>query len=146
MNERFENFTFLILKAGKLIQKIKNIEMRKFGLKAVHVMCIYYLNRVKEGLTHAELVKVTLEDKAAISRALSTLKSKKYITYDEKKYNGLISLTNEGKEVADIIEKRANNAVNIVGEILTEEERNRFYQSLNSLTENLFKYCLALEN
>ncbi len=145
MNERFENFTFLILKAGKLIQKIKNIEMKKFGLKAVHVMCIYYLNRVKDGLTHAELVKATLEDKAAISRALSTLKSKHYITYDEKKYNGLVSLTEEGKEVADVIEKRASNAVNIVGEILTEEERNRFYQSLKSLTENLFKYCLTLE-
>ncbi len=145
MNERFENFTFLILKAGKLIQKIKNIEMKKFGLKAVHVMCIYYLNRVKEGLTHAELVKATLEDKAAISRALSTLKNKHYISYDEKKYNGLVLLTDEGKKVANVIEKRANNAVNIVGEILTEEERNRFYQSLKSLTENLFKYCLTLE-
>ncbi len=38
MNERFENFTFLILKAGKLIQKIKNIEMKKFGLKAVYLL------------------------------------------------------------------------------------------------------------
>ena len=43
MGDRFENFTLLIDKLGKIIQKIKNIEMKEYGLKAVHVMCIYQL-------------------------------------------------------------------------------------------------------
>ena len=145
MNNRFENFTFSILKAGKIIQKIKNIEVEEFNLKAVHVMCLYYLNQENNGLTNAELVKLTFEDKAAISRAAAYLKSKGYIDYDAKKYNAPLKITGEGKKVAEIIEERASNAVNAVGNIINDEERRNFYNTLNLLTNSLYEYYKKLE-
>lgn len=76
MERTFEQFTLLVLKINKLIQRIKTFEIRGYGLKAVHVLCVYFLNENPQGLTAAEIVKLTVEDKAAISRALAELKSK----------------------------------------------------------------------
>ena len=43
MDDVFELFTMTILKMSKLVQKIKSLEIHKFDLKAVHVMCLYHL-------------------------------------------------------------------------------------------------------
>ncbi len=140
MENRFENFTFLILRASKLIQKIKNLEMKEFDLKAVHVMCLYYLHNANGGLTSTELVKLTLEDKAAISRAIGLLEKKKLISYSYKKYNGLITITSQGLEVARLIDEKAMRAVNAGGSSLSEEERQNFYKTLRLITNNLDIY------
>ena len=74
MQDLFERFTTAILKLNKLVQRIKVHEMKKFGLKSVHVMCLYYLNSRPRGITAGELARMTLEDKAAISRALAEMR------------------------------------------------------------------------
>ncbi len=145
MEKRFENFTFLILKAGKLIQRIKNLEVKQYDLKAVHVMCIYYLYNSEKGLTSSELVKLTYEDKAAISRAIATLTEKKYVLYDNK-YQSLIKLTPKGIELAKVVEEKANKAVLDVGSILQDKEREDFYRILKNLTSKLSDYHDSLEN
>ena len=119
MENRFENFTVAILKLNKLIQKIKLYEMRDYGLKAIHVMCVYYL-RTRGELTASELSKLTLEDKAAISRAISFLNEKGFVNYDSNKYNAPIKLTDEGIKVSEYINRRAESAVNAGGGFLTE--------------------------
>lgn len=139
MNKTFENFTITILKLNKLIQKIKLYEIKDYGLKSIHVMCIYYLDKYKDGITASNLVKLTLEDKAAISRALNLLKKEEYVTYDAKKYNAKIYLTKKGEIIAKYIEKKANKAVDEV-EIFEKEERNTFYNSLESIYDNLKVY------
>ena len=48
--KRFENFTFLINKIYRDIQKIKLFELKKYGLKGSHMMCLYHLGREKEKL------------------------------------------------------------------------------------------------
>ena len=50
----FERFTVSVLKINKLIQKIKAFEIREYGLKAVHVLCVYFLNCSSDGLTASE--------------------------------------------------------------------------------------------
>lgn len=45
--KRFENFTFLINKIYRDIQKIKLFELKKYGLKGSHMMCLYHLGREK---------------------------------------------------------------------------------------------------
>ena len=139
MENRFENFTFYVLKANKLIQRIKNKKIEEFdtNLKAVHVMCIHLLNAEKEGLTNAEIVRGTLEDKAAISRALAQLKEWGYVSYEKRERGGKILLTQEGKRAADYISQAAQQAVDIGGKDLTEAERDIFYRCLKSITENL---------
>ena len=139
MENRFENFTVAILKLNKLIQKIKLYEMRDYGLKAIHVMCVYYL-RTRGELTASELSKLTLEDKAAISRAISFLNEKGFVNYDSNKYIAPIKLTDEGIKVSEYINRRAESAVNAGGGFLTEEERINFYSALELIAKNLKNY------
>lgn len=140
MEKRFENFTITILKLNKLVQKIKLYEMEEYGLKAIHVMCIYYLDEHRQGLTAGELVKLTLEDKAAISRALRLLREKGYVQYDTNRYNAAILLTLKGEQVAAFIRERAEKAVDAAGGSLSEEERSLFYRSISSIAERLKAY------
>ena len=69
MKERFQTFTVLIAKISRNIKKIKNQEMAEYGLRSVHVTCLYYLYS-SEALTATELCELCEEDKATISRGL----------------------------------------------------------------------------
>ena len=144
MENIFENFTITILKLNKLVQKIKNIEMQEYDLKTIHVMCMYYLDKYPKGLTASELTKLTLEDKAAISRALKVLQEKGYASYDPNKYNAEIRLTEDGKLLAAVIEEKADEAVSAGSYKFTEEERNSFYIQLKTIAENLENYYANL--
>lgn len=139
MENRFEKFTYLTFKITKLIQRIKNIEVHDLGLKAVHVMCIYNLNMSKDGLTSKELVDLTLEDKAAISRALSLLKKKNLIDY-KGGYNEPIILTTEGKKVAEYIKIKSEDALVKSSSDVTDEEREAMYSTLSKIERNIEDY------
>lgn len=140
MENIFENFTITILKLNKLVHKIKNFEMQGYDLKTIHVMCVYYLNNNPKGLTASELTKLTLEDKAAISRALKVLHEKGYANYDPNKYNAEIRLTDAGKKLAEIISRKADEAVSAGSYNFTEEQRVSFYSELKTIAENLENY------
>lgn len=141
--DRFENFTVSILKLNKLIHKIKLYEMEEYDLRAIHVMCVYYLN-TRGALTASELTRLTLEDKAAMSRALKTLADKGYIQYDKGGYNALISLTESGKTVAEKIDLKSKSAVESAGGHFTEEERKMLYSALSDVIANLENYYRSL--
>lgn len=138
MEGRFENFTVTILKLGKLVQKIKIAEMSAYGLKAIHVMCVYFAGI--SPVTAVELSRLTSEDKAAISRALSQLKQKGYVNYAAGAYNAEVTLTEEGKKLFGVINVRAGAAVNYAGKDLSEEERTVLYKALASISYNLEEY------
>jgi len=140
MENRFEKFTNLVLKTGKIIQRIKNIEMEEYGLKAVHVMCIYQLSKSLEGLTNKELVKLTYEDKAAISRALDLLKEKEIISSEPKKYNGIITLTEYGNKIADYICEKSDEALEKSGVGVSDQERIALYATLTKIEDNIEEY------
>lgn len=144
MRDRFENFTLTILKLNKLVQKIKLCEMGDYGLKAIHVMCVYCLNAAPDGLTASDLAKHTLEDKAAISRALSLLRAKGYVNYDPKKYNSPVKLTKEGEKIAAFVAERAHNAVEAGSNGLDDEKRAEFYCTLERIASNLTDYYETL--
>lgn len=141
MEALFENFTISVLKLNKLVNRIKQYEMEDYGLQSVHVMCLYYLARANDGIVAGELAKLTLEDKAAISRAVTLLAQKGYVTYDSRKYNTPVRLTEEGKAVAAYIDEKANRAV-LAGkdDALTPEQRDAFYASLAVIGKNLQTY------
>lgn len=144
MENIFENFTITILKLNKLVQKIKNFEMQEYGLKTIHVMCGYYLHENPDGLTASALAKLTLEDKAAISRALKTMQEKGLISYDPNKYNSHIQLTEKGREFAEAVKDKADRAVNAGSYDFTEDERRLFYKELGTIAVNLENYYSEL--
>ena len=140
MEKIFENFTTYILKISKLINRIKLYEMHEYDLKAIHVMCGYFLYENPDGLTGGELVKLTLEDKAAVSRAVKTLCERGLAIYNSKKYNSPIKLTDEGRKFAEYVNDRAIQAVEEGSATFTDEERAFFYKSLGVIAKNLENY------
>ena len=140
MENIFENFTMTILKINKSIQKLKQSEMREYGLKGVHVMCLYYLAE-RGKLTSSELIKLTYEDKVAISRALKQLADNGCVVCETKKYNAEVCLTEKGIVIANGVIEKINEAVKAVAARFGEDERKFFHNSLNAVADNLQKYC-----
>lgn len=144
MEQLFEDFTTAILSLNKLVQKIKTLEIGRYGLKSVHVMCLYHLNKNPQGLTAKELVDLTLEDKAAISRALKIMHDDGYVVYSENVRNSTITLTDDGKKIAADICNRAVKAVTASSVDFTADERAFFYKSLGVIVDNLKNYYKEL--
>ena len=138
MNQRFDAFVSGITSCYKYIQRIKSMEMTEFGLKGTHVMCLYYLRQNPAGLTATQLCGLCAEDKAAISRTLSELRSRGYITtLSEKAYRAMLTLTGAGHEIARKFDHLIEGWVCTGGDGLSEEERFDFYKSLATIADNL---------
>ena len=139
MKERFETFTVLIAKISRNIRKIKNQEMAEYGLRSVHVTCLYYLYS-SESLTATELCELCEEDKATISRALDFLEENGYIVCESKlakRYKSPIVLTEKGEELGKKITDKINFVLDEICIDLTEEERVEFYRSLAIISDSL---------
>jgi DNA-binding MarR family transcriptional regulator len=143
--ERFESFTSSVTKAYKSIQKIKIAEAEQIGLKPTHVMYMYYLGKNPEGLTHAELCKLCIEDKAAVSRGIVELTKKGFIKNSEensnRKYRTKIVLTDEGKQINNNLNEAIAIAVNKASKNLDEVDRENFYRVFFYITDNLDEIC-----
>lgn len=135
----FEQFSLLILKMSKIVQKIKALEMVPFDLKAVHVMILYLLRMHREGLSVSELCRQTMDDKAAVSRAVSVLRERGYVEPEDTRLSP-VRLTKEGEELAAYISGRAACAVSEGGVGLSDEERARFLLVMETICNNLEKY------
>ena len=143
--ERFESFTSSVTKAYKSIQKIKIAEAEQIGLKPSHVMYMYYLGKNTEGLTHSELCKLCIEDKAAVSRAVVELTKKGFIKNAEensnRKYRTKIILTEEGRQINRDLNEAIAIAVNKASKNLDEVDRENFYRVFFYITDNLDEIC-----
>ncbi len=141
MTQRFELFCTTINQIHRNLQRIKLKEMEEFGLKGIHVMCLFELNHNPGGLTLTQLSSLCGEDKAAISRAVSELTKRRLVTSNaKKKYRSLITLTTDGQGMADKIDKKAEAAVIAGSGNLTSDQRNALYKMLTYISDNLDHY------
>lgn len=138
MIHRFEQFSSAISCIYKYIQKIEREEMAKYGLKGPHVQCLVALSRAgEEGLTASQLCGVCDKDKAAISRAVSELEKEGLLLREGTSYRARLRLTGEGERTARRIGGTVENAVELAGKGLTEEDRRVFYTALDLIASNL---------
>ena len=138
MIQRFDAFVSGITSCYKYIQRIKSMEMTEFGLKGTHVMCLYYLRQNPAGLTASQLCGLCAEDKAAISRTVSELRSQGYITsLSQKAYRAMLTLTSTGQEIARKFDSLIEGWVSTGGDGLSDEERSDFYKVLSTIADNL---------
>ena len=138
MIQRFDAFVSGITSCYKYIQRIKSLEMTEFGLKGTHVMCLYYLRQNPAGLTASQLCGLCAEDKAAISRTVSELRSQGYITsLSQKAYRAMLILTSAGQEIARKFDHLIEGWVTTGGDGLSDEERSDFYKVLSTIADNL---------
>ena len=128
MDHRFETFSLSILELNRYLQKIKELEMKQFGLKASHTMCLYYLGQHPKGLTATQLTElrqlVVCEQPADHKRS----------------YRSRYMLTVQGRSVVSGIQTRIKEALSYGGRGLTEERRRDFYGTLAIISENLSDY------
>ena len=146
MTDRFETFVTSITQIYRCIQKIKTHEMQALGLKSTHVMCLFYLQQNLQGLTAAQLATLCDADKAAISRALSSLEAKGLVVFGDqpgqsKRYRTRIVLTDTGLAAAKQMDTSIQSAVERGGAGLSDERRTVFYQALETISENLQTVC-----
>ncbi len=139
MRERFQTFTVLINKISRNIKKIKNQEMAEYGLRSVHVTCLYYLYSA-DSLTATELCDLCEEDKATISRGLEFLEENGFIVCDSKlakRYKSPLCLTEKGREVGKKIADKINFVLDEICIDLTAEQREEFYYGLAVISDSL---------
>lgn len=148
MQERFREFTVLMVRINRYIHKIKTEEMAEFDLKSPHVSCLYYLYKAGE-LTAKELCDVCAEDKAAVSRSVEYLEKKGLISCAseaKKRYKAPLTLTEKGKEIAEKTQRKIDDALAVASAGLSEENRALMYECLSLISDNLQKICDGYEN
>lgn len=134
-NIRLDDFLTYSHLLSKLVFHIKSQTIKESDLKNIHVMCLFYLE-YKGPLTFKEIVKYTLEDKAAISKALKTLKYKKLIAYNNN-YNEKIELTEEGDSLGKKILFQSHSALNQARKGISDEQAQIFIDSMKKIIKNL---------
>lgn len=149
MRDRFEIFSITVTRAYKYIQQIKKHESVTFGIKGIHVMCLFFLGKHPQGLTVTELSTLCYEDKAATSRSLDSLAEKGYITYEKsdakRRWRSKVTLTDEGSRVAGEVQGVIHDIVEKIGEGISEEQAVEFYRMFSTINRRLEKYCEELE-
>lgn len=144
MNNRFASFSGSLIEMNRLFQRVKDVEMQKFGLKGNQVMCLYYLGHHKEGLIAAKLSELCHEDKAAISRCLTQLHDKGLIESDlndeKRSYRTIHRLTKKGKELTEKILAKIDSLFSLAGSGMSEEQRIAFYSTMSAIIGNLEGY------
>lgn len=140
MIERFEKFSVAISEISRCWHKLASDEMKIYGLKGAHATYLAIIYRHPEGITVPELCELSMKDKSDASRMLGILEEKGLIKKEGKHkgaYGGVVLLTDEGKKAAQHVIERASKAVEFAGKDLTLEERMKFYEALELITENL---------
>ena len=147
--DRFETFTGSILGLNRYLQKLKDIEMKPFGLRANHVMCLYYLGKNPQGLTVTEVAEVCREDKAAVSRCLSELVGRGFVGGDfpenKRSYRTRLTLTEAGQELVEKIYQRVDAAMIGGGSGLMDDQRDNLYAAMELIIKNLSRYIAERE-
>ena len=140
MVERFERFSYAIFAVSRCWHKLAAEEMDAYGLKGPHAIYLFAILRSPEGLTCAQLCELSGRDKADVSRAISILEEKGLVQRQRtgaNLYRAQVMLTPQGIQAAEQICRRADLAVEYAGIGYSEEQREVFWQVLDTIAANL---------
>lgn len=141
--ERFREFSGLVSRAEKALQRVKTKNVKDYGLRGVHVSCLLALHERPEGLTATELASVCGVDRAQISRVTAELRGLDLVCEaspgPRRRYRGALELTEEGRaaaaEMAGIVDEKLQR---VSGDI-PPEELTVFYRVFGAIVERLEK-------
>lgn len=144
MEQRYATFSTLLINITRCVQKIKNVEMSALGFKGKQVQCLFWLYNCDEGLSLTKLGEICGEDKGMTSRTVKELIAEGLIFVDAKsehKYKNPIRLTAEGRRVAGIVAEKISANLEKGSRGISAEDREKLYNSLETISENLSKIC-----
>ena len=149
MIEKFDRFTKNITVIYQGIQQLKRYNMKNFGLKGHHAMCLFHLMRHSDGLTAAQLCELIGADKSGISRTLSELLKSEYITYPNfngsKKYKTAAVLTEKGRNITERINQIICKLVAEINSGINENDIAAMYRSLDIISCNIINKSKELQ-
>ena len=137
---RFEVFTLALSEIMSNWNKIATEELRPYGLKGGYVVYLIALFKAPDGLTAANLSQMCNRDKAEVSRAIKLLLEKGFVSRTNTTstgYRASITLTKKGREVTHTLRERVKLVVEKGGEGLSDNEREIFYNALETISRNL---------
>lgn len=144
MLSRYEQFSALISGLYRSIQKIEREEMVKYGFKGAYAQYLAAMNHHPEGVTSAQLSEICDRDKAAVSRAVADMEEKGLVLRTGQKdnlYRARLTLTDEGRQAAEFVSRRGQNAVEAASQGMTENDRKVLYATLALISTNLQSIC-----
>jgi DNA-binding MarR family transcriptional regulator len=141
-NERFEQFRNLISGIHWDIEKLKAKWTAPLGMKSVHIFWVYLLKSHSEGLTAAELARLSQTNRSLVSRELQSLIDLGYLCTESGKsgrYGQKLRLTPAGMDAADKISKASLAIQNEVNAGIPEEDLITLYRTLEVLMDNFHR-------
>ena len=139
--ERFEQFWSLISGIHRNIEKLKTKWTQPLGMKSVHIFWVYLLKDHPEGLTAAELSRLSQTNRSLVSREIQNLIDLGYVFTDpnSRNYGQKLKLTQSGLEAAKTISQESLNIQNQVNAGIPEEDLMILYRTLETLMENFHR-------
>lgn len=127
--------------AQKSIARLKYKKMDSYGLGSAHTVCLCILQDSANGFNKTELAKLCGVDKAQISRVISDLAEKNYVTVitPERSYRQKYALTDKGKNVTEEIRSIILDINNFVSDGIPQEQIENFYSTFKIICDNLSK-------
>ena len=139
--ERVMRFAHLIDGVHKRIQKIRTDYAATFGVKGVHIFWVYELLSHPEGLSATELAASSKIDRSLISREISALEARGFITAEKQSgkrtYNSKLILTESGIAAAKKIKNIAMDFQDGANKGVDSDDLATFYTVLEKLYNNL---------
>lgn len=137
MLNRFERFSYAIFEISRCWHKLAAEEMEKYDLKGPHAIYLLAMLRSGDGITAAQICELCARDKADVSRALALMEQKGLVKKEGSNYRALLKLTEAGEQAARHVCRRAGVAVEHASTGYSQEQREIFYQVLETITTNL---------
>lgn len=137
MIDRFERFSYGIFEINRCWHKLAAEEMEAYGLKGPYAVYLLALERCSDGITAAQLCELCSRDKADVSRAMRIMEEKELVCRDGASYRAKLKLTPAGQQAAAHVKQRAGVAVEHAGKGFSPQQRETFYQVLDTITVNL---------
>ena len=139
MVDRFERFSLAVSVIFRCWHKIASDEMKKHGLKGPHATYLTTMYQYPDGLNATQLCDLCGKDKADVSRMMSIMEIKGLVKKEGVNYRAVLTLTENGRAVAEHVRERVMVAVEAAGKGLSEEQRTIFYDALSLIAFNLQK-------
>ena len=140
MQERYEQFSFVVSAINRHIQKLERDEMIKFGYKGAFAQYLMAMRHYPQGVTSAQLSEMCDKDKAAVSRNVGEMIEKGLVvrkSATDSLYRAKLILSQEGEKIADFVANRASAAIEAMGEHMGEEQRKSLYFTLDAIEKRL---------
>lgn len=144
MIERFERFSYAISEISRYWHKLSSDEMEKHGLRSTHSVYLLTLLHYPDGLSATRLRELCGKDKSDVSRMISIMESNglvEKVSNGQNVYRCNYKLTDKGMRSALEVKNSAMYAVQVAGQDMSDEEREIFYNGLESIASNLRDLC-----